>query len=194
MGNLEQDAIRRILAGDRDAFRVLMDRHLPTVLRMTYRVTGNAVDAEEAAQEAFLRGYNKLETFRQDSSFSTWITRIAMNTSLNLVERRNRDLSHQAPRVGEISSALDATVQVADTAVNAERLVFDAEAATMRQAAMAALTPMERTAFTLRHMEDLPMSEIAVALNVPTNSVKQAVFRAVSKLRLSLAPLAGGIR
>jgi hypothetical protein len=48
MGNLEQDAIRRILAGDRDAFRVLMDHHLPAVLRMTYRVTGNAVDAEEA--------------------------------------------------------------------------------------------------------------------------------------------------
>jgi RNA polymerase sigma-70 factor (ECF subfamily) len=59
---------------------------------------------------------------------------------------------------------------------------------------MAGLTPMERTAFTLRHMEELPMAEIATALRVPVNSVKQAVFRAVSKLRLSLAPLAGGIR
>jgi RNA polymerase sigma-70 factor, ECF subfamily len=194
MDKAEAVAIKQILAGNRDEYRVLMDRYFQPVFRVAFRITGNESDAEEAAQEAFLRGYNKLETFRQDSSFSTWITRIAMNTSLNLVERRNRDLSHQAPRVGEISSALDGTVQVADTAVNAERLVFEAEAATMRQAAMAALTPMERTAFTLRHMEDLPMSEIAVALNVPTNSVKQAVFRAVSKLRLSLAPLAGGIR
>jgi RNA polymerase sigma-70 factor (ECF subfamily) len=194
MDKAEAVAIKQILAGNRDEYRVIMDRYFQPVFRVAFRITGNESDAEEAAQEAFLRGYNKLETFRQDASFSTWITRIAMNTSLNLVERRNRDLSHQAPRVAGSSSALEGTVQVADTAVNAERLLFDAEAATMRQAAMAALTPMERTAFTLRHMEDLPMSEIATALNVPTNSVKQAVFRAVSKLRLSLAPLAGGIR
>ena len=56
------------------------------------------------------------------------------------------------------------------------------------------LSPMERTAFTLRHMEDIPMAEIATALNVTTNSAKQAVFRAVSKLRQSLMPIAGGIR
>jgi RNA polymerase sigma-70 factor (ECF subfamily) len=57
MENLEQQAIRRTLAGDQDAFRILMDRHLPNVLRMTLRVTGNPVDAEEAAQEAFLLAY-----------------------------------------------------------------------------------------------------------------------------------------
>ena len=61
-------------------------------------------------------------------------------------------------------------------------------------AAMAELTPMERTAFTLRHMEDIPMAEIAAALNITTNSAKQAVFRAVSKLRRSLTPIAGGLR
>jgi RNA polymerase sigma-70 factor (ECF subfamily) len=72
--------------------------------------------------------------------------------------------------------------------------LLDREATSLRQAAMAALTPMERTAFTLRHMEDLPIAEIASALNIPANSAKQAVFRAVSKLRRSLAPLAGGLR
>jgi RNA polymerase sigma-70 factor (ECF subfamily) len=171
-----------------------MDRHFQAVFRVAFRITGNESDAEEAAQEAFLRGYNKLSTFRQDASFATWITRIVMNTSINLVERRDRDLSHQAPRVAESSSALEQTVQVADGSAGPERLLFDAEAATLRQAAMDALTPMERTAFTLRHMEEVPMAEIAVALNVPINSVKQAVFRAVGKLRQSLAPLAGGIR
>ncbi len=96
MGNMEQDAIRRILAGDRDAFRVLMDRHLPTVLRMTYRVTGNAVDAEEAAQEAFLLAYKKLSSFREQAAFGTWVYRIAMNCSLNLVERRARNVAWDA--------------------------------------------------------------------------------------------------
>jgi len=194
MDKLEAAAIRQTLAGDRDQYRVLMDRHFQAVFRVAFRITGNESDAEEAAQEAFLRGYNKLSTFRQDASFATWITRIVMNTSINLVERRDRDLSHQAARVAESSSALDQTVQVADGSAGPELLLFDAEAATLRQAAMDALTPMERTAFTLRHMEEVPMAEIAVALNVPINSVKQAVFRAVGKLRQSLAPLAGGIR
>jgi len=194
MDKSEIDAIRRILAGDRDQYRVLMDRHFQSVFRVAFRITGDETDAEEAAQEAFLRAYNKLSTFRQDSSFSTWITRIAMNTSINLVERRNRDLAHDGPRVADSYSALNGTVQVADENASPERLVFNAEATTLREAAMTALTPMERTAFTLRHMEDLPMAEIATALNLPVNSVKQAVFRAVGKLRRSLAPLAGGIR
>ena len=194
MDKAETEAIRRVLGGERDAYRVLMDRHFRAVFRIAFRITGNEGDAEEAAQEAFVRGYNKLSSFRQDASFSTWITRIAMNTSINLVERRNRDRTQWGPRVGEESSAVEGTVQVADGAAGPERLLFDVEAATLRQAAMAGLTPMERTAFTLRHMEDVPMAEIAVALNIPMNSVKQAVFRAVAKLRQSLAPLAGGMR
>jgi RNA polymerase sigma-70 factor (ECF subfamily) len=194
MDQAEIKTIKQILAGDRDAYRVLMDRHFPAVFRIAFRVTGDEADAEEAAQEAFLRGYNKLASFRQEAQFSTWITRIAMNTSINLVERRKRDLSRYSSRVAEETSAAEGTTQVADAAAGPERLFFDGEVASLRHAAMEALTPMERTAFTLRHMEDVPMAEIATALNVPANSVKQAVFRAVSKLRLSLAPLAGGIR
>ena len=194
MDKSEQEAIRAILAGDRDAYRLLMDRHFYSIFRVTFRITGNETDAEEATQEAFLRAYNKLPTFRQDSAFTTWIMRIAMNTAINLVERRNRDLSYHAPRVAEESSTTEHTVQIADSHPNPENILLDHEASSLRQVAMASLTPMERTAFTLRHMEDLPISEIAAALNVPANSAKQAVFRAVGKLRRSLAPLAGGLR
>ncbi len=194
MDKAETEAIRDVLAGDRDAYRVLMDRYFGTVTRIAFRITGNEADAEEAAQEAFLRAYNKLPGFRQDSAFSTWITRIAMNTAINLVERRNRDLSYQGPRIADEPSPADHTVRVADTQASPEGALLTREAAGLRQAAMSQLTPMERTAFTLRHMEDVPMAEIATALNVTTNSAKQAVFRAVSKLRQSLMPIAGGIR
>jgi RNA polymerase sigma-70 factor (ECF subfamily) len=194
MDKTETEAIRQILAGDRDTYRVLMDRHFYSVLRVTFRITGNEADAEEAAQEAFLRAYNKLPSFRQDSAFATWIVRIAMNTAINLVERRNRDLSYHAPRIADEPLVGDNTVRVADSDGGPEGALLDREATSLRQAAMAALTPMERTAFTLRHMEDLPIAEIASALNIPANSAKQAVFRAVSKLRRSLAPLAGGLR
>jgi RNA polymerase sigma-70 factor (ECF subfamily) len=194
MDKAETEAIRDVLTGNRDAYRVLMDRYFYSVVRVTFRITGNEADAEEAAQEAFLRAYNKLPSFRQDSAFSTWIMRIAMNTAINLVERRNRDLSYHAPRISDEPSMTGDTVRIADTHASPEGLLLDREAATLRQVAMAALTPMERTAFTLRHMEDLPITEIAAALNVPANSAKQAVFRAVGKLRRSLAPLAGGIQ
>lgn len=194
MDKAETEAIREVLTGNRDAYRVLMDRHFLPVFRVTFRITGNEADAEEAAQEAFLRAYNKLPGFRQDSAFSTWIMRIAMNTAINLVERRNRDLSYHAPRIADEPSADGNTVRIADTNAGPEGILLDSEAATLRHAAMAALTPMERTAFTLRHMEDLPIAEIAAALNVPANSAKQAIFRAVGKLRRSLAPLAGGIQ
>jgi RNA polymerase sigma-70 factor (ECF subfamily) len=194
MDKSEAEAIRDVLAGDRDAYRVLMDRHLCSVSRIAFRITGNEADAEEAAQETFLRAYNKLPSFRQDSTFSTWIMRIAMNTAINLVERRRRDVSYYAPRVADEPSAADHTVWIADTQTSPEASLLHREAISLRQAAMAELTPMERTAFTLRHLEDVPMAEIATALNVTNNSAKQAVFRAVSKLRRSLTPIAGGLR
>jgi RNA polymerase sigma-70 factor, ECF subfamily len=194
MDKAETEAIRGVLAGNKDAYRVLMDRHFYSVTRVTFRITGNEADAEEAAQEAFLRAYNKLPGFRQDSAFSTWIMRIAMNTAINLVERRNRDVSYHAPRIADEPSVADHTVRVADKRSGPEGVLLNREAISLRKAAMAELTPMERTAFTLRHMEEVPMSEIAAALNITINSAKQAVFRAVGKLRRSLAPVAGGFR
>lgn len=194
MDKTETEAIRDVLAGNRDAYRVLMDRHFRSVSRIAFRITGNEADAEEAAQEAFLRAYNKLPNFRQDSAFSTWIIRITMNTAINLVERRNRDLTYYAPRIEDETSIADHTIRIADRQAGPEGILLNREAASLRQTAMAVLTPMERTAFTLRHMEDVPMAEIAAALNVTSNSAKQAVFRAVSKLRRSLTPIAGGLR
>jgi RNA polymerase sigma-70 factor, ECF subfamily len=185
MANLEQDAIRRILAGDRDAFRVLMDCHLPAVLRMTYRVTGNPVDAEEAAQEAFLLAYKKLSSFREQSAFGTWVYRIAMNCALNLVERRSRDLGWDAVTIEPGSSTENIAVS---PNLNPEAALLNTEALRRRERAMLTLTPMERTAFILRHMEDQSIQVIAEALGVPANSAKQAIFRAVAKLRRELAP------
>jgi RNA polymerase sigma-70 factor (ECF subfamily) len=194
MDRTETDAIRKVLAGDRDAYRVLMERHFYAVTRIAFRITGDEADAEEVAQEAFLRAYKKLPSFRQDAAFSTWVMRIAMNTSLNLVERRKHDPFYRAPRIADDPAVDGETVRIADSKHGPEDALLTREAVSMREAAMAQLTPMERTAFTLRHMEDVSMTEIAVALNITVNSAKQAVFRAVGKLRRSLAPIAGGTR
>src|SRR5271156_2224279 len=161
MDKAETEAIRDVLAGNRDAYRVLMDRHFSSVTRVTFRITGNEADAEEAAQEAFLRAYNKLPSFRQDAAFSTWVMRIAMNTALNLVERRKRDLPYRAPRIADETAADSDMVWIADSKHGPEDALLIREAVSIREAAMAQLTPMERTAFTLRHMEEVSMTEIA---------------------------------
>jgi RNA polymerase sigma-70 factor (ECF subfamily) len=194
MDKAENEVIGRVLAGDRDAYRGLVEKHYQFAFRIAFRITGDAADAEEVAQESFLRAYTKLSTFRRDASFSTWVNRIAMNTAINLVERRRREPSLCVQANGAGQDGADRLLQVADGNAGPERLLLDGEAASLREAAMAALTPMERTAFTLRHMEDMPIAEIAEALRVPANSAKQAVFRAVSKLRKSLAPALGGVR
>ena len=193
MTEAENEVIARVLAGDRDAFGELVAKHYQFAFRIAFRITGDASEAEEAAQEAFLRAYTRLSTFRRDASFSTWVNRIAMNTALNLVERNKRERTH-LPQASSGTDGIDPLLKVADRGAGPERHLLDGEAATLREAAMASLTPMERTAFTLRHMEDVPLAEIAEALRVPTNSVKQAVFRAVGKLRRSLQPALGGTR
>ena len=185
MSDVDQQAIRRVLAGERDAYRVLMDRHFATIFRVALRITGNEQDAEEAAQEAFLRAYNKLPEFEQRSGFGTWVYRIAMNCALNLVEKRGREASwNAAPLVSETGMEVFA----GEHERGPEQQLLSREATDLREQAMELLTPMERTAFVLRHMEEQPIAEIAKALGVPANSAKQAVFRAVGKLRQALKP------
>lgn len=194
MDKVEQNAIRDTLRGDPDCFRILVDRHYAAVFSVAFRITGHAQDAEEVAQEAFLRAYNKLATFQQKSTFLTWIHRIAMNTALNFVERRTRDRSLIADSFSRDPLASRGPLDPFDSHASPEHLLLDREAHTLREAGMSELTAMERTAFTLRYLEGLPIPDIAAALHVPANSAKQAVFRAVTKLRRSLAPLAGGLR
>ena len=186
----EQEAIRRVKAGDQDAFRVLMDRHLPAILRLAMNITGNTVDAEEAAQEAFLLAYNKLPSFREEAAFGTWVYRIAVNCSLNLVKRRERDLGWNAQPL-ELTSSGDEIAASSRPTPEAEFL--QNESLQSRQQALLSLTPKERTAFLLRHMEDESMETIAKALNVSINSAKQAVFRAVLKLRKQLVTADPGL-
>lgn len=191
MESWEQEAIRRVLAGEREEYRVLMERHLPAVIGMTLRVTGNIGDAEEAAQEAFFLAYNKLPKFREEAAFGTWVYRIAMNCSLNLVKRRARSVEWNAESLDSIPGLHRSAVSKGPTP---EASVLEAEAQIKRERAMGTLTPMEKTAFVLRHMEEQPIDVVAKVLGITANSARQAVFRAVSKLRreLTTSPKSSG--
>ena len=179
------DSIRRaVLAGDRDAYRFLVERYSQVVFRVAYRITGNDSDAEEAVQEAFVRAYQNLARFEGRSSMATWIYRIAANCAHDTVGRRK-----PVTPIGETPDPERGEVQLADGTAGPDRLLLSREIEATHQAAMKELTPTERTAFVLRHMEDCSTEEIAAALNIAPNAAKQAVFRAVRKLRQQLKPL-----
>src|SRR5436853_2826277 len=94
--------VARARGGDKDAFRVLVERHSRPLFRLAYRMTGNQQDAEDVVQESFLRAYKQLGKFDERASFGTWLYRIAINCSLDLVRARKRRNEQLAPADGEL--------------------------------------------------------------------------------------------
>jgi RNA polymerase sigma-70 factor (ECF subfamily) len=183
-------AVERTLAGERDAYRVLVERYSLSLYRLAYRMTGNSHDAEEVVQEAFLRGYQKLGQFAGNSNFGTWVYRIAANYAIDRIRQRNVEESRQASpgRPTQDGLEVDPVATVKDPSASPERLASSAELAMKMKAALDALTPAERTAIVMRHWEGCAIEEIAAVLKSNSNATKNTVFRAVSKLRKALEP------
>src|SRR5215467_2106630 len=185
-------AIERTLEGDRNAYRVLVERHSRNVYQMAYRMTGNKQDAEEVVQEAFLRAYQKLRQFAGNANFGTWVYRIAANYAIDrLRQRKNEDSRREHPkRVAEGEAETDPLGEVKDASPSPERLAGSAQLAAKMKAALDTLTPAERTAIVMRHWDGCGIDEIALVLKSNTSAAKNTVFRAVQKLRAALAPFA----
>jgi RNA polymerase sigma-70 factor (ECF subfamily) len=190
MGRNDHDTIRAVLSGDKDAYGALVVRHSQTLFRVAFRITGNEADAEDVVQEAFLSGYRKLEKFEAKSSFGTWIYRIAVNCALDKISGRKK---YDEVRVAEHYDPGEEQIQIADGAAGPDRLVLSGEIGAMETLALRSLTATEKTAFILRHMEGCTSAEIGAALGMDSNGAKQAVYRAVHKLRRRLAPLRVGL-
>jgi RNA polymerase sigma-70 factor (ECF subfamily) len=185
-------AVERTLAGDRDAYRVLVERYSLYIYRLAYRMTGNSHDAEDVVQEAFLRGYQKLSQFAGHSNFGTWIYRIAANYSIDRIRQRNVEEARQATpsRSNEDGLEIDPIAQVKDPSASPERIASSAELAARMEQALCELSPAERTAIVMRHWDGCAIEEIAAVLRSSTNATKNTVFRAVAKLRKALGPFA----
>jgi RNA polymerase sigma-70 factor, ECF subfamily len=185
-------AVERTLAGDRDAYRVLVDRYSLYIYRLAFRMTGNSHDAEEVVQEAFLRGYQKLSQFAGNSNFGTWVYRIAANYAIDRIRQRKVEETRQAipSKPTEDGLEVDPVTQVKDPSASPERLAGSAELAAKMKQALDELTPAERTAIVMRHWEGCAIEEIAAVLKSNTNATKNTVFRAVAKLRKALEPFA----
>jgi len=172
-------AIGRVIAGDADAFGLLVERHSRGVFRLAFRITGNESDAEEVLQEAFLRAFREIRRYESRASFSTWIGTIAANCALDAIRKRKRfvDTAEEIESVSEAPGP--------DREANSRR-ISEVIAKTM-----GLLILQERTAFTLRHFEGMAIEAISRELGLSENATKQSIFRAVHKRRRVLGPWVG---
>ena len=171
--------VARARAGDRQAFAALVQRHQAAVYRVCYRVLGHRQDAEDAAQEAFLRAYRKLATFRGESAFGTWLLRLAVNVALNERTRRRGLLRWGRPA----ESGDEGDRAGVGAAPGPEAELLRAEAAAQLQRALAALRPEHRTAVVLRDLEGLSYAEVAAVLGIPEGTAKGWVRRGRARLK-----------
>src|ERR1700761_1880379 len=139
-------AISRARRGDRDAFRVLVERHARAVFRLAYRMTGNEIDAEDMVQETFLRAWKQIAKFDGRASFGTWLHRICANCSLDLIRARKRKQELYAP-ADSPRDAAHPFAQVPAPSPSPERLAQSSQISAILIPALNDLSEMERAAF-----------------------------------------------
>ncbi len=165
----DDELIRRFLTGDTDAFTLLVERHRQRVYNLCLRLLGDADDAADAAQDAFVSVLTKLDRFRGEAAFTTWLHRIAVNACYDLTRRRRRQPMLRLAGDGDATDE-DTGPPVADPA--------DELAGTRDVVAALRVIPEEfRTAVVLADLQDLPYEEIAKVLDVPIGTVKSRVHR-----------------
>ncbi len=186
----DADLVERARGGVSDAFRVLVERHSRSVFRLAYRMTLNEFDADDVVQETFLRAYRSLGRFDGRSEFGTWIYRIAVNCSLDL--RRAKGKRGEVVPSREEGDGLADTLAAPDPP--ADRIVLSGQVRQIVDATLAELSPLERTAFLLRHVEGMAVGQISAVIGRNDGATKHSIFRAVKKLREALRPVAGARR
>ncbi len=179
----ESAVVARARAGDEEAFRRLVSSHSHDLFRLAYRLTGSRENADDVVQEAFLRAYRSLHRFDARSRFGTWLHRIAVNCAMDHLRRAQREADRRDPAAGEATLERQASHEPGP-----ERLAASGQIELQIERALERLSPIERSAFVLRHFEQLSIADVGRRLGSRTSATKHAVFRAVRKLRRELSP------
>jgi RNA polymerase sigma-70 factor (ECF subfamily) len=180
--------VREAQGGNQAAFEQLVHTYDRAVLRLALRLTGSASDAQDIHQEAFLKVYKKLNGFRFECSFSTWIYRIVTNVCLDHLRRNRTRKKNSAMEVNDD----ELLSQLSDhrPGNNPEQQLLDEELSAHILRALRRLTPRERMVFDLRHFQGLKLRSVSEILNASEGSVKMTFFRATRKLRFQLGKYA----
>jgi RNA polymerase sigma-70 factor, ECF subfamily len=187
----DAELIRAAQQGDQAAFEELVRQYDQPVLRLALHLTGSEQEAKDIYQEAFLKVYRNLGSFRFECSFYTWIYRIVSNLCMDYLRRkqvRKEDPSHRVSADGEEFDLLE---QVPDERAGAspEQDLMRRELGKRIGVALTKLSPRERMVFEMKHYQGLKLRTIGEALNTTEETAKNTLFRATQKLRKALADL-----
>ena len=180
----EQELVRAARGGDADAFEALVRRYEKPVYALTLRMFGNPADAQEAAQEAFLKAYTSLADFRGDSRFSVWLYRLTNNICIDMLRKNKRAVIVSLQT--EDDDGEETEIAIPDERYSPERLAERAADRDAVRTALAALPDDCREILALRESAGLSYDEIAAALSLEVGTVKSRLNRARKKLCIAL--------
>ncbi|MCU0971454.1 MAG: RNA polymerase sigma factor RpoE [Gammaproteobacteria bacterium] len=184
---VDQELVARVQRGDKKAFDLLVLKYQQRVANLIGRYVRDAAEVADVTQEAFIRAYRALPSFRGESAFYTWLYRIAINTAKNyLVAQDRRPPGSDVD--AEEAEQLDLGVRMKDQ-TTPESYVHEQEIVLAIHDALEALPEDLRTAITLRELEGLSYEEIAKAMDCPIGTVRSRIFRAREAIDARLKPL-----
>jgi RNA polymerase sigma-70 factor (ECF subfamily) len=178
---VDADLVARAAAGDGAAFHALVERHRAMVYRLAFQFAGNHHDAEDIAQDVFIKVYRSLDRFRYDAQLTSWLYRIVMNACID--HKRRHSPAGWAP------FSEDAELRMSNTPEEGpgpEEQAYGGQIGDVLESEIARLPPGQRVVFTMRHHEGLKLSEIASALGLAEGTVKRQLHAAVHRLRAAL--------
>jgi RNA polymerase sigma-70 factor (ECF subfamily) len=181
-----------VKAGDQQSFELLLQRYRTPLVNFLYRMVRNREQAEDLAQEVFLRVYRAREDYEPSAKFTTWLFRIATNLALNsLRDHRYQklEISMDAPIVADSEEGDERTMEVADEHPDIEQHLVEEARKKMIRHAIEKLPEKQRAAVLLHKYQQLDYSEISKILQCSESALKSLLFRAYETLRVELAPL-----
>ena len=183
--------IKAFQAGDKNVFDELVLRHQDNLFNLCYRFLGDHQEANDLAQETFIKVYGSLKKFRMESSFSTWLYRIAVNTCKNRVKSLEYRFKKRMKRLDsqEVTSGNNPSLEIADESRSPLIAFEEKERALMIQKAIDSLPEAKKTMVLLRDIEGLSYDEIVEVTGLNLGTVKSKLARARSDLRKKLRPL-----
>lgn len=192
MTDSEKLWLARCRDGDVESFEKLIERHQRTAYNVALRMMGNEEDAKDATQEALIKAFRAIKTFREESGFSTWLYRIVMNTCKDELKKRKGNVL--SLDTGKETKEGFARIELADESFSPEVVLEKSSAIKMINAAILALPEQNRTAVVLRDVQGYSYEDIGDLLGCPVGTVKSRINRGRALLRekLSSRPAAEG--
>ncbi|MED4403943.1 RNA polymerase sigma factor SigW [Metabacillus fastidiosus] len=187
METIVKKRIRQVKKGDQSAFTEIVDLYKDKIYQLCYRMVGNAHEAEDIAQEAFIRAYVNIHTYDVDKKFSSWLYRIATNLSIDRIRKKKPDYYLDAEVSG--TDGLTMYSQVAVDIALPEDEVETMELQETIQKAILKLPDKYRSVIVLKYIDELSLIEISEILNIPVGTVKTRIHRGREALRKQLRHL-----